>query len=65
MKEFINYIITNPQKKRQFLWIFSITTIIMLGSIFNEAWFVGVPLFVIVNGMNIFGDWMNFKKYWT
>ncbi len=65
MKEFIKYIEGNPEKLFWFFMILIITGIISVAAITQGVWWFGVPLFVIVNGVNLFGDWMNYKGYWV
>lgn len=65
MKEFIDYVKNNEQKRIMFIIILVVSLIIGIGAISQGAWYVGIPIIVIMNVGNLFGDWMNFKKYWT
>ena len=65
MKKFIDYIAGNKQKRIMFFIVLFFSLAVGIPAIYFNAWYVGVPVITAMNGLNLFGDWMNYKGYWT
>lgn len=61
---FIKYIFGNPEKRFFFIVIFVMSLILCLGSVAEGSPIFGIIFMVIMNGVNLLGDYFNYTKRW-